>query len=178
MEHTEMVALIRGGVPAGDGVWADLGAGSGNFTRALRALLSPQAVIHAVDRDAKALALQQQALAAADEGAAIQLLQADITRPLRLPELDGVLMANVLHFLRDHVGQLRHVAQYLQPGGRVLIVEYDVALPIPWVPFPLPIAQFENRVHAAGFVDARVISTRRSPSSGRVMYAGVASRAN
>jgi hypothetical protein len=32
MEQHEMVALIRDGVPAQGGVWADLGAGTGNFT--------------------------------------------------------------------------------------------------------------------------------------------------
>ena len=32
MERSEMVALIRAGVPGSGGVWADLGAGTGNFT--------------------------------------------------------------------------------------------------------------------------------------------------
>ena len=37
-----MVALIRGGVPRAGGVWADLGAGTGNFTWALAELIGPQ----------------------------------------------------------------------------------------------------------------------------------------
>src|SRR5262249_54282541 len=39
MEQSEMVALIRGGVPGPGGIWADLGAGTGNFSWALAELL-------------------------------------------------------------------------------------------------------------------------------------------
>src|SRR5215210_6911182 len=96
-----MVALIRDGVPRPDGTWADLGAGTGNFTWALRELLGAQATIYAVDRDGKAIRQQQQQLAQAPPGATIIPIQADFTHPLDLPALDGVLMANALHFIRD-----------------------------------------------------------------------------
>ena len=72
MEHAEMVALIRGGVPMPSGVWADLGAGTGNFTWALRELLGAQGTIYAVDRDGRAIDRQRAALAqAATPGATI-----------------------------------------------------------------------------------------------------------
>jgi ubiquinone/menaquinone biosynthesis C-methylase UbiE len=47
-----MVALIRGGVAEPGGIWADLGAGTGNFTWALAELLGLSATVHAIDRDA------------------------------------------------------------------------------------------------------------------------------
>jgi ubiquinone/menaquinone biosynthesis C-methylase UbiE len=50
MDHREMMALIRPAVPGEGGSWADLGAGAGNFTRALGNLLGPKGTIYAVDR--------------------------------------------------------------------------------------------------------------------------------
>ena len=50
MNHIDAFNLIRTGVPGRGGVWADLGAGSGVFTRALADLLGPEGQVFAVDR--------------------------------------------------------------------------------------------------------------------------------
>src|SRR5690348_10132876 len=108
MEHAEMVELIRGGVPSPGGMWADLGAGTGNFTRALRELLGPGGTLYAVDRDGRAVrALGDLAV---QPGAAVIPRQADIAQPLRLPPLDGALVANALHFIRDQPAALALIA--------------------------------------------------------------------
>jgi ubiquinone/menaquinone biosynthesis C-methylase UbiE len=174
VEHAEMVALLRGGVPGVGGVWADLGAGTGNFTWALRDLIGPQGVIYAVDRDGKAIRRQHERLAVGGAGADVRLLQADFTHPLDLPALDGVLMANALHFIRDQAAALEQVCGYLRPGGRLLLVEYDARGVIPWVPFPVPFERFQSLAAGAGLEGAAQIGTRRSPSSGMAMYAAVA----
>ena len=172
-----MVTLIRNGVPGAGGVWADLGAGTGNFTWALRQLLGPQATIYALDRDRRAIERQQIAMAQTNEpGATVVPIQADFTRPLDLPPLDGVLMANALHFVRDQPATLALIASYLRPGGRLLLVEYDLATALAWVPFPVPFERFEALAAQAGLASPRLVGTRRSPSSGITMYAGVAVR--
>lgn len=168
-----MVALISGaGVQSGE-TWADLGAGTGNFTRALAELLGPAGTVYAVDRDARALAAQR-ARAADARVAEIVLRQADVARTLDLPALDGALLANLLHFVRDQDALLRRLRAHLKPHGRLLLVEYDQALPIPWVPFPVPPARFAALAQAAGFEQVRQVGYRRSPSSGRGMYAAAA----
>ncbi|HEX5691490.1 MAG TPA: class I SAM-dependent methyltransferase [Roseiflexaceae bacterium] len=172
MERSEMVELIRAGV-SGPGVWADLGAGTGNFTWALRELLGPSGTIYAVDRDRKAIARQRAALGGAAPGATIVPLEGDFTRPLDLPPLDGVLVANALHFIRDQSAALAHIRRYLRPGGRLLVVEYDVASTMPWVPFPLPFERLGALAPQAGLSEATRIGTRRSPSSGISMYAAL-----
>jgi ubiquinone/menaquinone biosynthesis C-methylase UbiE len=171
-----MVALIRAGVPGTGGVWVDLGAGTGNFTWALRQLLGSQATIYAVDRDARAIAHQRALLAEGEPGAAIHPIQADFTRPLALSPLDGVLMANALHFVRDQVAMLARAAGYLRPGGRFLLIEYDLAHPRPWVPFPVAFERFSSLAADAGLAAPALVGTRRSPSSGVVMYAAAADR--
>jgi ubiquinone/menaquinone biosynthesis C-methylase UbiE len=174
MDRAEMVELIRGGVPGAGGVWADLGAGTGNFTWALRELLDEQSAIYAVDRDAKAIRAQRELLEHAGPGAAIVPLQADITQPLDLPLLDGALLANALHFIRDQPAALALIAGYVRPGGRVLIVEYDLAEPLRWAPFPVPFARFEALAASAGLRAVARVGHRVSPSSGIAMYAAVA----
>src|SRR5574341_63517 len=56
MDHTDHVNLLRPADLALGGTWADLGAGSGAFTLALRELVGPEAETYAVDRDAARLA--------------------------------------------------------------------------------------------------------------------------
>lgn len=175
MNHDEMTALIRGGVPSGGGAWADLGAGSGNFSFALRELLGSEATIWAVDRDARAVAAIRTRLAAQPTGATIIAVQAEVERLPALPPLDGIMMANLLHFVRDQTGLLRRLAGLLKTGGRVLVVEYEQALPIPWVPFPVSFARLQRLSREAGLAEPTLVGTRRSPSSGRSMYAAVCS---
>jgi ubiquinone/menaquinone biosynthesis C-methylase UbiE len=174
--RSEMVALIRGGVPEPGGAWADLGAGIGNFTWALRELLGPIGTIYAVDRDGKAIRQQREQLANAGHGAAIVPLQADFTQRLDLPALDGILMANALHFIRNQQSALALAISYLRPGGRMLLVEYDVIVPLPWTPFPVPFARFQALAADVGLIQTVKIGTRVSPSSGVTMYAAIATR--
>lgn len=176
MEQREMVDLIRGGVTGRGGVWADLGAGTGNFTWALAELLGPSATIHALDRDARAVAAQQARQRVDPPAATVLPRQADVLQPLDLPPLDGVLLANLLHFVRDQVGLLRRLRGVLRPGACLLVVEYEQADPIPWVPYPLPFARLASLAADAGFAPAVQVGARRSPSSGRVLYAAATNR--
>lgn len=174
MDHGEMVELIRGGVPGPGGVWADLGAGTGNFTWALAELLGPGGTVYALDRDARSIAAQQARLRTGPPGVTIIPRQADVLRPLVLPPLDGVLVANLLHFIGDQAGLLGRIQSLLTPRGRLLAVEYEQAFPIPWVPHPLPFVRLATLAREAGFLAPTQVGARRSPSSGRIMYAAVA----
>lgn len=171
MNHGEMVGLIRGGVSRPGGVWADLGAGTGNFTRALAELLGTQGTIYALDRDARAIAAQRAHVPLASPAATIIPQQADVTQTLTLPPLDGILLANLLHFIQDQEGLLRRLAAHLKPDGRLVIVEYDQVLPIVWVPFPVPFVRLVSLVQDTGFGEATQIGMRQSPSSRRALYA-------
>src|SRR5690606_15919749 len=99
MDHATAVELIHGAVAATGGTWADLGAGSGTFTRALATLLGPRGTVHAVDHDAAPTS----APTSQDAGTAARVVshRADFTRELALPTLDGLLLANSLHYVRD-----------------------------------------------------------------------------
>jgi SAM-dependent methyltransferase len=163
LNHEDLVALIEGGVAEPGGAWAELGAGEGNFTRALAEVLGPGAHITAIDKDARAL----KAI-----GGGIETRVADFTRPLDLDELDGILMANSLHYVRDTQPVLEGVLKMLRPGGRLIIVEYGAERGNPWVPYPFTFAQWETMAARAGFKSTRLLKTVPSRWLGS-MYSAV-----
>ena len=160
MNHADHVALLAGGVTQDEGgTWADLGAGTGAFTLALADLIGPHGVIHAIDRDRAALAELRSAFVSAMPQAELRVRAADFTRRLDLSELDGVVMANALHFVDDKAAVLALVRGYLKPGGRLLLVEYDSDRGNTWVPHPLSFETWRDVAADAGFVGTRKLAT-------------------
>ena len=179
MDIEDAVALIRDAVGGGPGVWADLGAGSGTFTRALARMLGPASTIYAVDHDASASAALR-ALAARSPTRVVPV-SADFTRTLELPGLggallDGILMANSLHFVRDAERVLTELVQRVRVGGRVVVVEYDRRAPSRWVPYPIDAAKWPRLAEAAG-LSRPAITARRPSAYAGTLYAGLAMRA-
>ena len=175
MEHRDHVMLLREGVdgpgPHSGEVWADLGSGKGAFTLALADLLGPGAVIHSLDRDESALATQRQAMEARFPDASVEYRRADFTGAVDLPPLDGVLMANSLHFVQAKEPVLARVSGWLRPGGRLLVVEYDSDRGNTWVPHPMSYRTWEALAARAGFSDTRLLRTIPSRFLGRIYSA-------
>ena len=166
MDHADHVALLRAGL---DGVaagerWADIGAGSGAFTLALADLLGPGATVVALDRDAKALAINAQAMAARFANIDLVTRVCDLIDPPDLGPLDGIVAANSLHYVpRDRqVEVVRRLAALVRPGGRFVVVEYDADRGNPWVPHPFTYDSWERLAESAGLTETRMIG--RVPS--------------
>ena len=169
MNHADLVGLIEGGVAERGGRWADLGAGAGAFTLALADLLGPGAHITAVDRDAGAL---RNLAGEKFPNVAIETKVGDFTRPLDLSNLDGVVMANSLHFVQNKAPVLESVRGMLRPGGRLIVVEYGTDRGNPWVPHPFTYEQWERMAARAGFEKTRLLRTIPSRYTGS-MYSAV-----
>src|SRR5438552_17688160 len=103
MQHADYVTLLRGAVPTPGGVWADFGSGQGAFTLALAELIGPGSTLYSIDRDAGALREQARLMGQRFPGVTLQTIKADFTRALApgLPALDGLVMANALHYVSD-----------------------------------------------------------------------------
>ncbi len=162
MNHADHVRLLHDGIPGPGGVWADLGSGGGAFTLALADLLGPTARIYAVDKDRRALREHEAAMRASFPAVTVTYHVADFTRPLELPQLDGVVMANSLHFQRDKDSVLQRVRGYLRPGGRLLLVEYNADSGNLWVPYPLSYPTWEKLAARNGFRETRLLATQPS----------------
>jgi SAM-dependent methyltransferase len=159
MNHSDHVRLIREGVIGGGGVWADLGSGSGAFTLALADLLGAGGHIYSVDTDTRALREQRDAMQARFPAVNLEQRVADFAKPLDLRQLDGIVMANSLHFQRRKEPVLQHVRGMLKPGGRLVLVEYNADKGNIWVPFPLSYPTWQTLSLANGFVETRLLTT-------------------
>ena len=162
MIHADHVRLLHDGVPAKGGVWADLGSGGGAFTLALADLLGPGGEIYSIDKDGNALREQEQLMRQRFPSMKVQYRVADFTRQQQLPPLDGILMANALHFHRDKERVVQLVKEYLKPDGRLLLVEYNVDQGNIWVPHPLSYATWAALASRCGFAHTRQLATQPS----------------
>ncbi|MEO8286643.1 MAG: class I SAM-dependent methyltransferase [Chloroflexota bacterium] len=162
MQHEDHVSLLREGVPTTGGTWADLGSGWGAFTLALADLIGPHGTIYSVDKDRGSLREQERAMKAMFPAADVHYVLGDFTRPLDLPALDGVVMANSLHFVRHKEAVVEMIRGYLKPGARLLLVEYSADRGNMWVPHPLSYPGWETLARRCGFVSTRMIG--RVPS--------------
>jgi hypothetical protein len=108
-----------------------LAAVAGTFTTALAGLLAPGSTIDAGDLDQRAL----ERIPERDDGVEVRKIVGDIESPsLRLPSVDGILMANTLHFIREQQALLRRL---LSVTDRFLVVEYERFNPNIWGPYPV-----------------------------------------
>ncbi len=147
--------------------WCDLGCGSGTFTIALAQSLASASTIHAIDLDQEALG------GIPDEyhGVAIRKVLGDLRSPgLRLPSVDGILMANTLHFIQD---QHLFLKKLLSVTDCFLIVEYERTKPSPWGPYPVGFERLCELFSESGVGRVEKLATRRSRFGG-TMYSAFA----
>lgn len=153
--------LIQAGITQRGGVWADIGSGTGIFTLVLRELVGPKAEIHSVDKSASALDKQRRAFKERFPDTRVTFHEADFTKSLELPPLDGIVMANALHFItfQQQEQTLTQICSLLKPeGSRFILVEYETSHGRPWIPYPVEYDAFLNLAEAAGLVDIRRIA--------------------
>ncbi len=170
MELSEATTLIENDylAPSGAAEWADLGCGSGLFTYALAQLLHAGSVVHAVDKDTVRL----QSLPN-PQRIDIRPLQLDfVATPLPWHDLDGILMANSLHFVSDKKLLIRQLSHHLKPAGNFLIVEYDTDKLVPqWVPYPVSFRLLQALFSRAGYSVVEKLGERPSAYGRASMYA-------
>ena len=162
MEHPDHVNLIQKAVPTG-GIWADLGSGRGAFTLALADCLGGgTSHIYSIDTDQRALKMQETRMHAEYPHQPVSYIEADFTQPLDLPPLDGILMANSLHFVRDKQAVVEQIRHYLKPDGRLVLVEYNTNQGNYAVPYPMTFDVWKALSEQWGFRQTDLIATRPS----------------
>jgi trans-aconitate methyltransferase len=170
MKVREAVDLIRNdGIGSLAATWCDLGCGTGTFTLALAELLAPGSKIYAVDKNRASL----RKIPNSHGEVTIERMANDFASPIfSLPEVDGALMANALHFVRDQAGLLKRICS---AAAGFLVVEYDRSAPSVWEPFPVSYATLHPLLLAAGYRRVVKLRTRQSVFGGE-LYAAWATR--
>jgi 2-polyprenyl-3-methyl-5-hydroxy-6-metoxy-1,4-benzoquinol methylase len=169
----DAIDLVRGGFqeePRAE-VWADLGCGNGLFTSALTRLLNTGSRIHAID-------LSHQHLESVNPGIVITFQQLNfITDSLPFDRIDGILMGNSLHFVKNKLSFLRALKEHLKPNGRLVVIEYDMARANSWVPYPIAFESLGEVLADAGFCNFRKLNERKSIYENRTLYSSIAFKA-
>jgi predicted methyltransferase len=99
---------------------ADLGAGGGYFTGRLAQAVGADGVAYAVDVDP-----EMTAHLAAKAAPNVKAVLAKPDDPVLPERVDLIFTCNTYHHLPDRSTYFRSAQQYLRPGGRVAIVEYE-----------------------------------------------------
>ncbi len=147
--------------------WADLGCGTGLFTHALAQLLPADSVIYAVDSN-------QAVLEHLPKPDSVQVIPHQLnfqkdTWPFH--QLDGILMANSLHYVFNKRGFIQKIQSYLNPVHQFLIVEYDRTWPNPWVPYPINYTKLSALFLKLGYTKISRLGQRPSVYGNGQIYA-------
>ena len=98
---------------------------------------------------------------------------ADFTAtPLPWTGLDGILLANALHYVADQPAFLKSLAAAIHGRARFLIVEYDTDRANPWVPYPVSRMRL-GTLAAGGRWTVRPLGTRPSIYRRAALYAAL-----
>lgn len=161
MVHRDHVSLIEKSIKKG-GIWADFGSGEGAFTLALRDVAGEDVEIYSIDADSHALQKQKNYFAHDYPGTSIQYIHANFTSQLEIPKLDGIIMANSLHYLKDQTQFLVKIKDYLKPEGKLVIVEYNTNKGNTWVPYALAYKKFHEIAKEAGYKNISLLKKKPS----------------
>jgi ubiquinone/menaquinone biosynthesis C-methylase UbiE len=122
MEKPEIV-IDAMNLKDGDQV-ADIGAGTGFFSRRLAQAVAPSGKVYAEEIQPQMLRLLEQH--SAEEGIKniVSVLGTDTDPRLPRGHFDWVLLVDVYHEFQDPQAMLAKIRACLKPGGRVALVEY------------------------------------------------------
>ncbi len=106
-------------------VVADLGSGSGYFTRRFAETLTDSGKVYAVDVEPEMLAYTEQSLVHMHIPYSAEFILARPDNPkLPIGEIDLIFVCNVYHHLENRPMYFEHARSALKPGGRVAIVDF------------------------------------------------------
>lgn len=104
---------------------ADLGAGSGYFTRRFVRAVTERGMVYAVDVEPRALEFIRASLERLQQPYAAQFIHAEADDPkLAVESVDLVFICNTYHHLEDRPMYFRKLQAALKPGGRIAIIDF------------------------------------------------------
>jgi SAM-dependent methyltransferase len=107
-------------------VVADVGAGSGYFTRRIAPLVAPTGTVYAVDVQEEMLEILAQNVQEEGLTGIVPVLGTDVDPGLPEGGVDWILLVDVYHELSQPGPMLEAMRRSLKPEGRVALVEYRV----------------------------------------------------
>ncbi len=129
---------------------ADLGSGSGLFTRALARAVAPDGTAFAVDIDPALLAIVMRS-AERSKLTNIRTVEAAADDPKLPSPVDLIFICDTFHHLPDKPAYARTLARYTKPGGRVAVIDFTNEWPSGHDQMRYTLPDLEGWMTAAGF---------------------------
>ena len=102
---------------------ADLGAGSGIFSRSLARAVGPDGIVYAVDINRRLLDYIEES--AAEQGIRnVRTVKAAEDDPMLPEPVDLIFICDTLHHIADRGAYLKSLRRYLKPSGRVAVIDF------------------------------------------------------
>ena len=175
MEQQEAIDLIGKAIPqrASPQLWADLGCGRGTFTGALAHLLPKGSHIYAIDAQSQNLSKD------IGDNVFIDFIKADFEIfDFDFSNLDGILMANALHYIKNKQLLIHRLEKYLSADKKFIIVEYDTQIANQWVPYPIGFTNLKELFTALGYSKISKVGEQRSIYGKGNLYAAAIEKTN
>lgn len=148
--------------------WMDLGCGQGIFTYALAHKLAPKSLIYAVDQFPQHLNPNYH-----EVKIEFQLKNFE-KESVSNQGVDGILMANSIHFIRDKKKFILNcMDQYLPKRKEFLIIEYEMSRANKWVPFPIRFQELEKLFTEIGCTKIHKLNERNSIYGDKMYLASI-----
>lgn len=129
---------------------ADLGSGSGLFSRPLAKAVLPGGVVYAVDVDAALLKIVDRS--ATDAGISNITTVLAATDDPKLPEpVDVIFICDTLHHIANQGAYVKKLRQYLRQGGRIVVIDFSERWPEGHEPMRYSLQQLDDWMKEAGF---------------------------
>jgi ubiquinone/menaquinone biosynthesis C-methylase UbiE len=152
IEHLKPAEILQKIGFAPGNVAADIGSGSGLFTRLMARAVAPGGRVYAVDIDKDLLG--HVAGTAAREGISnITTVLAPEDSPSLPPHcLDVALICDTLHHIAKRQTYLTNLKQCLKPGGRLAIIDFSDGWPAGHESLRYSLSELDGWTDAAGYV--------------------------
>lgn len=133
---------------------ADLGSGSGLFTRPIARAIAPGGVAYAVDIDEALLTIVNRGAkeAGIDNIATVQATADDsrLTKPV-----DLIFICDTLHHIENQRAYVKRLRQHLKPGGRIVVIDFTDRWPAGHEPMRYSLDQLDGWMKDAGLSRTR-----------------------
>jgi predicted methyltransferase len=104
---------------------ADIGAGSGYFTRRFVQVLTEKGKVYAIDIEPEMLQYTKDSIARMPMPSSVEFILAQPDNPQLPPQsVDLIFLCNVYHHLDHRSAYFSNVRSALKPGGRIAIVDF------------------------------------------------------
>ena len=136
-------------IPPGSKV-ADIGAGSGLFSRPIAQHIGRAGVLYAVDIDPGLLKIIDRR-SQEEKLTNIRTVLAATDDP-KLPEpVDLAFICDALHHIGNQAAYLKTLAKYVKPGGRIAVIDFSEKWPVGHESMRFSVADLDGWMKAIGF---------------------------